>query len=185
LGLPEDLLPPTPHEIFDRMVAYAGTLRDGFDDATCGRMVRSTIKAYRPQEKDLASRIYNQVETGFSKVFFRRVFLRGGDKYKAGMMGVEPTLRDYALFAAASAYVTPQLAASLALQRIPVVGDIADQFLVRRIKQLLKSYGHAEYITDVSNYSDGAVAPKDNAVKPVFNRSSTSRKSQPAKVATA
>lgn len=169
LGLPEDLLPAEPYEIFDRMVTYAGTLRDGYDDATCGRMVRATVKAYRPQDKSIKSRIYNQVETSFSKVFFRRMFLRGDDKYKAHMMGVEPTPFDYLLFAVANGYVMPRLTAHLALQKVPVAGSIADQFLIRRLKQLLKEYGHAEYITDVSNYTDGDA-------KPVFNRNSASRK---------
>lgn len=169
LGLPEDLLPADPREIFDRMVTYAGTLRDGYDDATCGRMVRSTVKAYRPQDRGIKSRVYNQVETSFSKVFFRRMFLRGDDKYKANMMGVEPSALDYLLFAVANSYVMPRLTAHLALQRIPLAGELADQFLIRRLKQLLREYGHAEYITDVNHYTDGDT-------KPVFNRASASKK---------
>src|SRR5699024_399572 len=109
LGLPEDLLPRDPYDIFDHMITYAGTLRDGYDEDTCGALVRSTIKAYRPKDKSLKSRIYNQVETSFSKVYFRRVFLRGSDKAKAHQMGVELTMLNNKLASATSDYIVPQL----------------------------------------------------------------------------
>lgn len=159
LGLPQELLPATPQEIFDVMVAYAATLRDGYDDATCGRMVRSTVAAYRPKTRDLRSRIYNRVETGFSKVFFRRMFLRGQDTYKAAMMGVEPSFGDYVLFAVANGYILPRLLAHRLLEQVPVVTGIADRFLIRDIRRLLGEYGHAEYITDLEHYPAGGVKP--------------------------
>lgn len=174
LGLPEDLLPASPQGIFDRMITYAGTLRDGYDDATCGRLVRSTMSAYRPNDKRLPSRLYNRIETSFSKVFFRRVFLQGGDKYKASMMGVEPTPLDYAIFAAANSVIMPQLTAQLFLLKVPVLGDFADKVLIRQIKQLLKFYGHAEYITDVNHYNEG-----DR--KPIFNRRAKDKRKQKKK----
>lgn len=164
LGLPEDLLPRAPHAIFDHMITYAGTLRDGYDEDTCGALVRSTIQAYRPKDRSFKSRIYNQVETSFSKVYFRRVFLRGSDKAKAQMMGVEPTFLDNALASVAGAYITPQILAHLGALKIPVVEWVADKWLIRRLKQLLNEYGHPEYITDVSQYADGA------ATRPVFSR---------------
>src|SRR5699024_6932031 len=152
LGLPEDLLPNTPHSIFNHMITYAGTLRDGYDEETCGALVRSTMSAYRPQDRRITSRIYNQVETSFSKVYFRRVLLRGSDKSKAQEMGVEPNALDYLLSGAASAYITPQIMAHLAALKIPVVEGVADKILVRRLKRLLREYGHPEYITDAANY---------------------------------
>ena len=155
LGVPHDLLPDTPQAIFDVMVTYAATLRDGYDDATCGEMVRATMKAYRPADKRIRSRLYNQIETSYSKVFFRRAFLRGGNQYKAAMMGVEPSRLDYMLFSATSFYILPRLAINLRLQKVPVAGEVADIILIRRIKRLLKSYGHPEYITDVKDYKDG------------------------------
>lgn len=167
LGLPLDLLPSDPYEIFERMITYAGTLRDGYDEETCGALVRSTMRAYRPQNQSVKSRIYNQVETSFSKVYFRRVFLHGSDKSKAKLMGVEPTTLDYLLSGAASAYIMPQLLGHLALLNIPVLDDIADQWLIRRLKRLLNEYGHPEYITDASVYADGETA------RPVFNRRSS------------
>lgn len=178
LGLPKDLLPSEPQDIFDVMVTYASTLRDGYDDKVCGELIRQTIAAYRPKKEDLLSKIYNEVETSFSKVFFTRTFLKGTDRYKAKLMGVEPTLKDYALFAAANGYVVPRLIAFGAVQNVPVLGDLADEYLIKRIKQLLHDYGHAEYITDVKNYSDGGKG-KD-AVKPVFNRATAAKKPAPA-----
>lgn len=174
LGLPEELLPAEPREIFDTMLAYAATLRDGYDDATCGRMVRSTMAAYRPQDKSIRSRVYNRVETSYSKVFFRRMFLRGQDKYKAAMMGVEPTPLDYLLFAVANGYILPRLAVHLLLQKVPVADEIADHFLISDIKQLLREYGHAEYITDPEHY------PADGGKKPVFGNRGSRRVRQPA-----
>lgn len=161
LGLPEDLLPNTPHSIFNHMITYAGTLRDGYDEETCGALVRSTMSAYRPQDRRITSRIYNQVETSFSKVYFRRVFLRGSDKSKAQEMGVEPNALDYLLSGAASAYITPQIMAHLAALKIPVVEGVADKILVRRLKRLLREYGHPEYITDAANYVE--VNPRQTA----------------------
>lgn len=174
LGLPEDLLPREPHAIFEHMITYAGTLRDGYDEDTCGALVRSTIKAYRPKDRSLKSRIYNQVETSFSKVYFRRVFLRGSDKSKAAMMGVEPTLLDNMLASAASAYIVPQIMAHLGALKVPVVDEVADKWLIRRLKRLLDEYGHPEYITDVTQYADGATT------RPVFNRGQQRRRPAPA-----
>jgi hypothetical protein len=48
LGLPEELLPDTPKGMVDVMMMYDQTLRKGFDDATCGELVRATLAAYLP-----------------------------------------------------------------------------------------------------------------------------------------
>lgn len=154
LGLPEDLLPRDPYEIFEHMITYAGTLRDGYDEDTCGALVRSTMSAYRPKDKRWRSRIYNQMEKSFSKVYFQRVFLRGSDKAKAKLMGVEPTVLDHVLAGAVSAYITPQILGHLAAIQVPRLEPVADQWLIRRIKRLLGEYGHPEYITDVATYVD-------------------------------
>lgn len=155
LGLPEDLLPETPQAIFDTMVTYAGTLRDGYDDETCGELVRSTMSAYLPPDKSFKSRIYNEFERSFSKVFFTRVFLNDGTQDRAKRMGVQPSLRDYAMFAGANLYVMPRLLANRVMQEIPVVNRVLDQFLIDEIDRLLVNYGHAEYTTDGSRYREG------------------------------
>ncbi len=163
LGLPEDLLPDTPLGIVDTMLTYAGTLRDGYDDETCGELVRSTMSAYLPPDKSLKNQIYNQFEKSFSKVFFGRVFLAGYEKSRADMMGVKPTPLDYALFAATSAYVMPQMLANRVIQDIPIANRILDKILIRRIDDLLADYGHAEYTTDPSRYKETPVAQPHSA----------------------
>ncbi|MDP2227294.1 MAG: oxygenase MpaB family protein, partial [Moraxellaceae bacterium] len=69
LGLPEDLLPDTPRGIFNAMITYAATLRDGYDDETNGALVRSTMSAYLPPDDSLRNQVLNTFEKGFAKVF--------------------------------------------------------------------------------------------------------------------
>ncbi len=154
LGLPQDLLPDTPQAIFDTMLTYAGTLRDGYDDSTCGELVRSTMGAYLPQDKTFLNRLYNHVEKSFSKVFFTRAFLSEDTENRAEIMGVKPSLYDYALFAGANAFVMPALIANRIIQDVPIANQILDYFLIDRIDRLLVSYGHAEYTTDATRYKE-------------------------------
>lgn len=154
LGLPEDLLPDTPRGIFNAMMTYAGTLRDGYDDKTLGGLVRSTMSAYLPPDQSLKHRMFNLAENGFAKVYFTRVFLIGDDKSKAKQMGVQPGVKDYLLFAASSLYVMPRLTARRIVERIPLLGSISDKILIRELNELLASYGHAEYTTDPAKYKE-------------------------------
>lgn len=155
LGLPEDLLPDTPEAIVDVMMTYAATLRDGYDDATCGRLVRATMAGYRPKDKSLKSRVYNACERSFATVFFQRAFLSDNEKPIAKMMGVEATLWDYILFVLVQCYVIPKIVIHRLAVGLPIVDRIADQRLVKKINHLLVEYGHPEYTTDASNYQAG------------------------------
>lgn len=159
LGLPEDLLPDTPQGIFDVMLTYAATLRDAYDDETCGELVRSTMSAYRPKDRSVRSLVYNTVEKSFSKVIFTRVFLRGSDKSMARKMGVRPSLFDYALFGAANLHVLPRMQADRIARRIPIANWISDRILVKRLNRLLVEYGHPEYVTDASRYRTDQESP--------------------------
>jgi hypothetical protein len=150
LGLPADLLPETPQGIFEAAMAGAGTLREGYDDATNGALVRATMAAYLPNDRTLKSRMFNTVERSVSKVFFRHGFPLPA--WKARQMGVVPNPVDYALFAGFQAYAVPAMLTHIAAERIPIVNEIADMFLVRRINELLVSYGHAEYTTDPAKH---------------------------------
>lgn len=150
LGLPEDLLPETPKEIFGKIIAYAGTLREDYDDATNGALVRATMQAYLPADRSLKNRVFNTVERSVSKVFFRHGFQTPA--WKAKQMGVVPGAVDYALFAAFQALTVPQMVAHIAAERIPIADQLADAFLVRRINELLVGYGHAEYTTDPAKH---------------------------------
>lgn len=150
LGLPEDLLPNTPRGIFDAMLTYAATLRDGYDDETNGELVRATMAAYLPSDESLRSQVFNRFEKSFSKVFFKNTFQVPTDKAKR--MGAMPNLVDYGLFAASNLYILPRMAAHTVAARIPVVNKLADKLLVSEINDLLVSYGHAEYTTDPEKY---------------------------------
>lgn len=155
LGLPEDLLPASPQEIVDVMLTYAATLRDGYDDATCGELVRATMSGYRPRDKTLKSRIYNACEKSFATVFFQKAFLSDNDKPVAQMMGVEATLKDYLLFVLVQCYVIPQIIVHRIAMQLPVFNQLADGFLVRKINRLLVDYGHPEYTTNPEQYQAG------------------------------
>lgn len=154
LGLPEELLPANAQDIIDTMLTYSGTLREVYDHQTCGELTRATMSVYRPKDKRLLSKLHNMVERSYSKVFFTEAFLGRKDKTKAREMGVEPHLLDYALFTVGNLFVLPRLTAFRVLQDIPVANKIADRILVKRIKELLVEYGHAEYTTDANQYSD-------------------------------
>lgn len=152
LGLPEDLLPDTPRGIFDAMLTYGCTLRDGYDDETCGSLIRATMAAYLPPDHSLRSRVFNNFEKSFAKVFFTRVFLAGDEKGRAKRMGVTPSMKDYLFFAASNLYILPRMTAFTLIEKVPVAGWAADQLLIRRLNQLLVEYGHAEYTTDPAKY---------------------------------
>ncbi len=157
LGLPEELLPTTPQGIYDAMVVYSGTLRDGYDDETCGALVRATMAAYFPSDKSIKSRIFNALERAFARVYFNRAFLRGDKTGKAKMMGVELRPYDMPLFIALGLFIFGrEKLYSLAL-RVPGLRDATDRRLIRKIDKLLIEYGHAEYTTDASKYHDETI----------------------------
>ncbi|MBP21709.1 MAG: hypothetical protein CL547_05085 [Alcanivorax sp.] len=153
LGLPEELLPAEAPDIIDTMLTYSGTLREGYDDETCGELTRATMSVYRPKDNKLTSKVHNLVERSVSKVFFNQAFLGKNDKSKAKEMGVEPHLLDYALSSIGTLLIMPRLIAYRTLQDIPVANKIADRILVRRINELLVDYGHAEFTTDAAQYT--------------------------------
>lgn len=151
LGLPEDLLADNPVGIVQAMTARNQTLRKGFDDATCGALVRATLAAYLPPDRSWRNRLFDTVERGFAKVFFLRQFM-GGDVDAAARMGVRITTADRLLFGLVALIVTSRMAAySLALT-IPGLRDLADASLVAQLRRHLVRYGHAEFTTDAARY---------------------------------
>jgi hypothetical protein len=70
------------------MTARNSTLRQGFDDETCGALIRATLAAYLPPDRSPANRLHDRVERRFAKVFFLRHFMNG-DRAAAARMGVE------------------------------------------------------------------------------------------------
>jgi hypothetical protein len=135
----------------DVMLMYDQTLRKGFDDATCGELVRATLAAYLPSDEKLGSRIFDRIERRFSKIFFLLSFL-GGDRKKAAEMGVKIGLGDWAVFGACSLFIGARKGFYALACRTPGLRDIADRMLVRKLEQMLASYGHAAHVSDGANY---------------------------------
>ncbi|KQW69355.1 hypothetical protein ASE17_12015 [Phenylobacterium sp. Root77] len=151
LGLPEELLATTPEGIVRIMTARNSTLRHGFDDETCGSLIRATLSAYLPASRSPAARLHNVIEKSFAKAFFLRQFLKG-DRAAAERMGVTVSGLDRAVFAGVALGVGLRMGAYRLAGRIPLLRGAADAILVRKIRGLLARYGHAEFTTDASNY---------------------------------
>jgi hypothetical protein len=158
LGLPQDLLADTPQGVVDTMNARSGTLRAGFDDATCGELVRATLNAYLPPDERPENRLFDKVERRFSKVFFLRNFMNG-DVAAARRMGVEVGPRDFMMFGLVALLVTSQLMAYRLARNVPGVADLADAHLVAKLKRQLARYGHAEFTSDAEKYRPTAAKP--------------------------
>lgn len=152
LGLPEDLLPATPDGIQQAMSVYSGTLRDGYDDATCGALVRATMAGYFPADRRPTSRVFDVLERSFARVFFNRAFLAGDTSGKAALMGVALRPYDRLVFVVLGLFVYGRQALYKLALRLPVLRDVADRRLIARLDRLLIGYGHADYTTDASKY---------------------------------
>lgn len=165
LGLPEELLPTTPREIYDAMVVYSGTLRDGYDDETCGALVRATMAAYFPSDHSLKSRLFNWAERSFARVYFNRQFLRGDTTGKAKQMGVELRPYDLPLFVALAGFIFGREKLYALALRTPGLKGWADKRLIDKLNRLLVEYGHAEYTTDPSQYHDETIREQHGHAK--------------------
>lgn len=161
LGLPEELLPKTPDETLHMMHARAALLRDGFDDATCGGLVRATMDSYLRSGTTPFDRAADAVEKSYSKAFFIRTFTRN-DRAKAKAMGVPFGAGDVARIAVTAPFVLGRFAAVMAASRVPVVRDVVDSYAIRTLKKRLRTYGKAEFTTDAAAYTPVA-APAPSA----------------------
>lgn len=155
LGLPEELLADTPQGIVDLMNARSGTLRSGYDDSTCGELLRATMAADLRPDDSRGARIHEIFELAFAKLFFVKSFM-GGDKAKAASIGVKLTSGDVALAAIAGLFIYARMRLYALAAYIPGVRGIADRRLVAKLKAQLVSYGHAEFTTDAAQYRPSA-----------------------------
>lgn len=151
LGLPEDLLADTPQGIVDLMNSRSGTLRRGFDDSTCGELLRATMAANLRDGDGFGARLHEKFERAFSKIFFLKSFM-GGDKQKSASVGVPIYKKDLLLALIAALVVHGRIAFYNLAAKIPHVRDWADRRLVEKIRQQLQSYGHADFTTDAEQY---------------------------------
>ncbi|HEY5708704.1 MAG TPA: oxygenase MpaB family protein [Solirubrobacterales bacterium] len=153
LGLPEELLPATVEETLHVMHTRAALLRDGFDDATCGELVRATMDAYLPANDSPFDRVADAVERSFSKAFFIRAFVNG-DRKAAAAMGVSLSPGDVVRIAATAPFVIGRfLLVRAADDHVKPLRDTVDAFTIGVLKRRLATYGNPEFTTDGEKYA--------------------------------
>lgn len=151
LGLPEDLLADTPQGIVDLMTARGGTLRAGYDDETCGALLRATMAADLRPDGSWRSQLYARFEGSFAKTFFVKNFM-SGDRAKAAAIGVRLSRTDVLQATIAGLYIATRMNLHALAARIPGIRDIADRRLTAALRRQLAQYGHAEFTTDAARY---------------------------------
>ena len=151
LGLPQDLLGETPQEIVDLIMARALSLREEFDDDTCGELVRGTMDAELLDDPSVRGRIHSWMERGFSKYFLIQNFC-DGKTARAEKIGIHYRLEDKLATAVTILVIIASSGFYTLGMRIPGLRSLLDKNLVNKIASLLDSYGHADFITDASEY---------------------------------
>lgn len=151
LGLPEELLPTSPTEIIDLFHARGALLRDSFDDATCGALVRSTMAARVRPGQSWFDQAWETVEKSWSTVGFVRAFCNGNRAAAAGM-GVTLRLADVLLVGLTAPFILGRNAVVLKASTLPALQGVCDAYATRVLKQRLVAYGTPEFTTDASNY---------------------------------
>lgn len=164
LGLPRELLGDTPQAIVDLMMARTLSLREEFDEKTCGELVRGTMHAELFTGSSLRGRFHRWMERGFSKYFFIRAFCKGSPA-RARTFGVHYGSADRLATAVALLAIFGRSNAYKLCLRIPGARGVLDRHLVRRIARLLQSYGRADFITDAARYR--IAATQSEPVHPV------------------
>ena len=155
LGLPEDLLAETPQGIVDAWNARALSLRAGFDEATCGGLLRATMDADLVDASTPQGQIRSRLERSFAKVYFMQNFCDGSER-TAARYGVKIRAIDRMRAAAVGLTLMGQMRFYGAAAKTPVVRHIADQRLVGKVRGYLGSLGHAEFTTDAAKYKPAA-----------------------------
>jgi hypothetical protein len=150
LGLPKDLLPDTPQGIVDILLTRHATLRKGFDE-NCGALVRATLDADLTSDHSLPGRVHAWLEHAFAKTYFVTNFMHG-DKHAAASVGVKLGWADCIGAAAAGLLIACRMTVYAVAARIPVISDVADRSLVRKLTKQLSHYGHAEFTTNANAY---------------------------------
>jgi hypothetical protein len=151
LGLPEDLLADTPQGIVDNWNARMLTLRRGFDDTTCGALLRATMAADLGDLSTPQGRLREEFERSFSKIYFLENFCDGKEA-RAREFGVAIDPLDRVRAGLVGARVMAGINAYKLARQVPVVNFLADQRLVHKLKRYLGTLGHAEFTTDASQY---------------------------------
>lgn len=152
LGLPEELLPSTPQRIVSVFHGRAAMLRDGFDDATCGALVRATMSARLRSEETAHDRVVEAFERSLSKFAFIQAVMFG-DRRAAARVGVKLDVGDMARVAIAAPLLHGRFLAIQKLNEHALFRELTDAYVLRTMKRNLARYGRAEFTTDASEYA--------------------------------
>jgi hypothetical protein len=85
-------------------------------------------------------------------VFFVKSFMKG-DKIAAAKVGVEVKWTDYIVATATGMLITARMFPYSIAARIPMISDVADRSLVRKLNKQMARYGHAEFTTNAATYA--------------------------------
>ena len=151
LGLPEDLLADTPQEIVDLLLTRQATLRKGWDDSTCGELVRSTVTANIANENLLKGTIRQRMELSLSKILLVRNFCEGDYSVAEGM-GVHISSTDKLVAVLSLGVLHARLGVYKLAALVPGLGGWTDRRLVKKLNRLLEGYGHADFESDADHY---------------------------------
>lgn len=151
LGLPLDLLCDTPRGIVDTWNARIVTLRSGFDDATCGALLRATMAAELGDTSTPAGRLRERYERSFARVYFVQNFC-GGDWRRARALGVTVEPVDRLRAGIVGVGVVGRMQAHGLASRVPLLDRLADRRLTARLRDYLGTLGHAEFTSDGAQY---------------------------------
>lgn len=152
LGLPADLLGETPQGIVDLLTARHVSLREGYDDETCGTLVRGTMAVDLFDTSTIGGKVHAWLEDGFSRFVLIRQFM-GGDTDRSDEMGIEFGLDKQIAAGLAAAVVGSSILGYRLGLRLPLVSSHVDAHLNKRLAKLLDSYGHADFVTDADEWA--------------------------------
>ncbi len=133
------------------MMARTLSLKEEFDDDTCGVLIRGTMDAKLFDDPSITGRLHRWMERGFSKYFLIQNFC-DGKPARAEKLGISYRFEDKLAAAVAIVVVLASTNFYKLGMRIPVLRGVVDRQLVNKLAGLLDSYGHADFITDANQY---------------------------------
>ncbi|WP_226015928.1 oxygenase MpaB family protein [Novosphingobium sp. FKTRR1] len=158
LGLPQDLLGDNPQDVVDIWNARMVTIRSGFDEATCGALLKATMETELVDTSTPAGAIRERFEKSFSKLYFLQNFCDGKEE-RARDFGVRIDAADKLRAGLVGVHVIGRIRAFEAAAKVPGLRRLADRRLVGKVRNYLGTLGHAEFTSDAEKYrpAPGAV----------------------------
>ena len=141
------------------MTARNTTLREGFDDETCGTLIRATLAAYLPQDRSYASQHPRSARAPLRQADLRAALPRRRPRRSRSRSASTLGTVDLAVGSLVGAGIALQMKLFELAERIPVVRDIATSLLVRQVRGLLGQLRPARFTTDATKYRPAAAAP--------------------------